>query len=327
MGKSKESKAVNKNATSQYNQLQGQTQSNQQNEAAAQARAASTYNSALAGIGDFQSQLPGLSANYSGFMGPTGGLDAGLVSGLKSNIGEYQNFAHGNTEAGKLYSNLIKTGGYTPEEIELIRLQGSKIPTAFYDNLKNQLAQSNAAQGGYSPGYSGGLAKLARESAHAGQEGAINSELGMQGDIRSGKLAGATGQNQMFLSGMGGASQLGLGLADAQRQGQEFGAQGMQNVASQGLQGVNALQNLYASTPGEVSMYNQNQNALNSATGSNIGQRMQYNPNQSFFDKYGMPIINAAAGGLSGLGGGLVKKGVGALGGNRGQGEYMGGWS
>ena len=132
-------------------------------------------------------------------------LEAGykpLSKGIHNAFGGYSEFAEGTggvTDEMRdrirglgVFDDYAKTGGYTGADIANTRARGIAPVGAFYGNLKNEIARRNAATGGYgSTGMDTATARLAREQAIGATGAARDTELGLQGQIRSNKLGGA----------------------------------------------------------------------------------------------------------------------------------------
>ena len=109
------------------------------------------------------------------------------------------------------YTDFATTGGYSEADKNAIRSRESSSLASLYGNLQDQLARQKSVQGGYSPGFSGQNAKMARDLASATAEGVRNTDIGIQEAVNQGKLAG--------LGGLGGMESLklsGLGLTASQ---------------------------------------------------------------------------------------------------------------
>lgn len=200
MGKSKGSKKVNTDLDNEYSYQQQQRTSNNarydQQAAEANANADESrglYSGSLAGLGDIAGS----------FMGGVGDID---TSALAGDSAAYKKFASGDSDQGRFYHDLLKTGGYTADDLANMRAEGNSQVPEFFSNLRNMYSTQNAATGGYSPGYGAQMAKLSRDAAREGQDAARRTELGVNESVRTGKLAGATGLDSEFLGGMAGAT-------------------------------------------------------------------------------------------------------------------------
>jgi hypothetical protein len=231
MGKSKEAKQVNKNLSHEYDY-----QNTQRDQASSfyDPRIASTDQQAADSRSQYTGALDNLTNVGNQFLGNTISADTGA---LKGDSAAYKNFAQGNGETGQFFRNLMNTGGYSEGELGDIRSAGNRVIPSFFSNLKDRMRTAQNATGGYSPGYSAGNAAMARDMAHQSQDAALNTELGISDRVRTGKLTGAENLNQMFLGGMGGATD-----ADKAIMSGELQASG-QTLQSQGM-GANLLSNV-----------------------------------------------------------------------------------
>ena len=223
MGKSKETKQVNTDLSNEYNYQQNQRDQidpywnpriADSQQRSADSRGA--LESSLSGFSDYANSLPGSAGNVS-------------TSAMSGDANTYRNFAQGNTETGQFFRNLMNTGGYSEGELGDIRSAGNRIIPSFFANLRNQMRTAQNATGGYSPGYSASAASMARDAAHQSQDAALDTELGISDRVRTGKLTGANTLNDMFLGGMGGASDLEKAIAQVglQNESLDLQAQGM----------------------------------------------------------------------------------------------------
>lgn len=305
MGKSKEVKDINKDMSGETDYLQNRrggydTTIRDANTRGTDAfnRASGAYDTALGSIGDINSAAGSL----------MGGVSPANTSALKGDASTYRNFAQGNTETGKFFRNLMNTGGYSEGELGDIRQAGTRIIPSFFANLRNQMRTAQNATGGYSPGYGASAAAMARDAARQSQDAALDTELGISDRVRTGKLTGANSLNEMFMGGMGGASDLEKAVVQADLASKGLDLQS--KTAGAGLYGdagrlalgaAGGLTDLRQSVPGEALAYENLSRGYGSDIGQNLGQRANYNPNQSWFDKYGMPVLNAGVGVASGL--------------------------
>lgn len=218
-----------------------------------------------------------------------------------------------------VFDEFSKTGGLSDEDIANMRLHGSRTIPGFFDALKSNITRSTNVSG-YNPGYNAQTRNLARDSARGAQEAALNTELGIVDTRNRGRQWGTEG-----------LSSAELGLVGAQQRGKMFGIEGMDSVHRDNnenqraglearLAALGGIRGLRTDTPGEMALYGDElQNTMvnrSSAIGNNLGQRAAYNPNVNFMDKYGMPLINAAAGvaggmasgGATGVAGGLLSR-------------------
>lgn len=208
------------------------------------------------------------------------------------------------------YEEFAKTGGWDDKRKEQFRDRAASTGRSIYANLKDELGRTKAIQGGYAPGFDSQTSKLVREQARASDEALRDAELGMADQIDRGRMWGTEGisgseralQGLLSQNRIAGAS----GLADSDRM--RMGAlQGLGDLRTQSPADMQYISALLQS----LGLGTENRQQL-------IGQHMQYNPNVNWFQKYGMPIIGAAAG----LGGSLISGGATNLGGLASGGGY-----
>jgi hypothetical protein len=168
--------------------------------------------------------------------------------------------------------------------------QMSSAENALQTMRMNALTGASGAEGNM-------VNSIAQNRIGAANAGAGN-ETGMQGEIQKGKMFGTQGLEGMAESAAARAAAAGAASsADAKwqanfnREGREYGLEGMQS--------------LYGSHPGEVDMYLGHNEAGrgidNSTSGRIIDQRMQNNPRRDWASTIGT-IAGAAGGAMTGLG-------------------------
>jgi len=315
MGKSKEAKQVNKNLDSEYSYQQGKRDSvdsywNPQI-ADSQTRSAESRSSlegSLGGLSDYANSLPGSAGNVD-------------TSAMAGDASTYRNYAQGNTETGQFFRNLMNTGGYSEGELGDIRQAGTRIIPSFFANLRNEMRTAQNATGGYSPGYGSSAAAMSRDAAHQSQDAALNTELGISDRVRTGKLTGANTLNDMFMGGMGGASDLEKAIAQTElsNEGLNLQAQGLKVNAlgdvTQGYGNLNA-QDVQSQFNSEA-MKMKAQGMSDEAIERNLIMRGERNPNKGF--NWGKAAkIAAAAAATYFTGGAAAPLLVGAIGGGGG---------
>ena len=148
------------------------------------------------------------------------------------------------------WENLMATGGWSDRDKAAFSAVTTAPISGFYTGMKNDLARSNAATGGYA-GYNSQSAKLGRDASRQGYLTALESEGTMQKDIRDRKYQGLQGLTSLEASlahstpgssGSYGASmdilnqmqRLGAGYNDLPYSGLQAGSfgPGIQSVAS-----------------------------------------------------------------------------------------------
>lgn len=135
--------------------------------------------------------------NMYGPGGQQGG--GGYLGGLANAIAGYGDFA--------------QTGGLSPQNIADIRARALSPIRANYALAQDELQRGKNLAGGYMPNFAPALAKMAREQSYAMSDANVNTSAMLAEAIRSGRLAG-----------LGGLSELGLGLG-----GQRLNAAQLQN--------------------------------------------------------------------------------------------------
>lgn len=243
-------------------------------------------------LGDAQTRSSNLfgtaESGFENFAGG-GGVSPDLAGDVRSSIGGYGQFAAGNDPSSKFYQNLIDTGGFTPQDIQNMQLQGTANVPQFYKNLTDEMARQNTAQGGVSPGFNASTEEAAREASREGQGAALNTSLGISNLVRQGKISGAEGLARNKLAGLGGATGAALSQGGLETGAREFGVGGTAALRGQ--------------TPGEVAMYGNEALGAGSQENQNLATRAQYNPNISLGDRLMQGL--GAAGGLAGAASGM----------------------
>lgn len=297
MGQNREAKKTNRMLDREYNDQRRDytdyrnTRQGYSDEA--RARSDRAFDTAFSGYEDILNE-PRNSAGsrYYKDFAETGGLDDENIRRIRGN-GVFDEFA--------------RTGGLSDEDIANMRLQGSRVIPGFFDAVRRNVDKSANIQG-YSPGYSSQTRAIARDSARGAADAALDTELGITNTRNEGRKWGA--------SSLSGAES---DLVGALQRGKMFGIEGMDrsDMASRAdrLAALSGIRGLRTDTPGEVGMY---EDEILSSMGQGAGNRRgllqdraAYNPNQSWFDKYGMPILNAGAGIASGFASGGFGRGRG----------------
>jgi hypothetical protein len=231
-----------------------------------------------------------------------------------------------------VFDDFAKTGGYSEADISNTRARGIAPVSAFYGNLKNELARRQGVTGGRGVGLDTASARSARDAAIASAGAARDTELGLQGQIRSNKLGGAQNLSAAEvehakllqggrLAGLGGLTDIGKfgyggleGIAarsqavnDANRRAaaSASNANRANSLAEQKyrdslkLKGLEGLESIYGSSPAELARYDdelyRNRALTQQGQGSNLNLRSEYNPNVSGWDR-ALQIGGIAAG-------------------------------
>lgn len=195
MGKSQQSKNVNTDLNSQYqnysspnNQYQKYADMFGSNASESKDRSDSSY-------ADLYSQFSDLAAN--------GGVDENNKSRIRGS-GVFDEFAD--------------TGGYSGKDIRDIRSRAGSGLSSYYDAIKDEMGR-NTASTGINPGYVGQTQRLARDKGQALGDEALNIETSIKDKVNQGRQWGA--------SGMSSAEQALLGLTN---QGKGLGLSGLQHL-------------------------------------------------------------------------------------------------
>lgn len=131
------------------------------------------------------------------------------------------------------YQDFANTGGFSPTDIQSIRARSAAPMRATYANAMADVDRQKALQGGYGPNAIAAKAKMARELSYGLGDQANNTEAMIAEAIHSGKLAGLGGMTNIDNAILGNETQR----------------------AGLGIQGMNALTNLYGQAPGMANMY------------------------------------------------------------------------
>lgn len=147
-----------------------------------------------------------------GMQGP-----GGIVGGT---LGDYGNIM------GR-YSNFADTGGFSPADLANIRARALSPQRAIYANAMANLNRQRTLQGGYSPGYSTAVSRMAREQSQGMSDATTGAESNIAQMVQQGKLAGMGGMSGLYGSTPGLATTFGnQALAQGQQQlGQQSSGQ------------------------------------------------------------------------------------------------------
>jgi hypothetical protein len=263
----------------------GQAQSNSQN----------AFNTAFGGYSNLLNQAAGGTLNTGGGGGGTGAAYDAMRAAINGMQGP------GNPWAGELGTD--------------IRTRNDSLLPGFYDRIRAEQGRLQNIQGGYNPGYTAQMAKLARDQAHQAQAAKLSTdvELGQRSAAAQAAQAAFANQRAMQLAQ--------LGLSQAQ-----YGAGNSRASAAMQLQArlaaLSGISGLRGQTPGEVNMYLQGQlGNLGTGQGLNnqsLGQMYQANPRQAPWWQQAMGMVGPAASVASlFMGGGGGSSAGRLLGGNR----------
>jgi hypothetical protein len=165
-----------------------------------------------------------------------------IIPQAQSMWNNYQNAAdlgfkdYGNLMSG--YENFQKTGGYSPQDIGMIRQRMTSPIRSIYANANREVDRGKALSG-YSPNFNATKAKMAREASYAMGDATNNAEASIAQLVNQGKQFGLQGGTGLYGQAPGMAStfgnqalgatrnwldtqqlqqNLGLGLINAQQQ-------------------------------------------------------------------------------------------------------------
>ena len=197
------------------------------------------------------------------------GLDPSLVD-LE---GRFKTLSGGLDRALPGYEEFAKTGGISDADRANIRSRGAETGSAIFGNLRNEIARRNAIAGGYNPGGSASMARLAREQGIAAGKSARDTEMGISDAVRQGRLAGLGGMKEIGSLGYGGVSDIANTRQSVLSQNVDAeNTAAARNAAAAGsnassaeaakrfalqaqLQGLGGLQDMYGMSPAETSRY------------------------------------------------------------------------
>lgn len=198
------------------------------------------FDKAFGGYGDLIGRLGGSASSKYGSWDPT------RVASIDQNVGEFKDFAHGNTDQGKMYKDWLNTGGISEPERADFRSRATSVIPSIYEGAKRNLNRSNTIQGGINPGYTAQSRQITDDSARASQQAATGAEVDLSNMIRSGKLEAGGRLDSNFMNGMGAANNTELELARG------LGDSSMQNNSLM-LNALSGLRGLRTDNPGESS--------------------------------------------------------------------------
>jgi len=176
-----------------------------------------------AAFGGYQNLLGNLQSGSFGGGGGGGGGGANLA-GIAALSGP------GNPWAGQLGRD--------------IRTREMSVLPGFYDRIKAEQTRLQNIQGGYNPGFTSQMAKLAREQAQQGQEAVLNTEIKL--GEKSAQAAAANAAFNLQKQGM---------MANLAQRARAGSAASAAQLAQLQLQTLGGLSNLRTDVPGEVGMY------------------------------------------------------------------------
>jgi len=192
----------------------------------------------------------------------------GLDPSLGNLEGRYNTLSGGLDRALPGYEEFAKTGGISDADRSNIRSRGAETGSAIFGNLRNEMARRGAVTGGYNPGGSASMARLAREQGIAAGKSARDTELDISDRVRSGRMAGLGGMKEIGSMGYGGISDIAnTRQRILEQNAAEENAAARHNASARGgsaealmrmqLQGLGGLQDMYGASPGELSRYDE----------------------------------------------------------------------
>lgn len=206
-------------------------------------------------------------------IGETGGWDAGRRASIDENVRGFKDIARtggvdtegqARMRGSGVFDEFAKTGGLSDMDRTRMRARGTSTVPAFYDAAKQEAGRTAAVQGGYGPGQSALLGRMAREGSAEAAKAARETELGISDQVMKGRqwggtniassegtlqdllsknrLAGLTGastaetnmvnsiaQNRTSAAGTGAGNE--VGMQGVIQKGKMFGTQGLEGMA------------------------------------------------------------------------------------------------
>lgn len=169
------------------------------------------------------------------------------------------------TSALSTLQGFTQNGGYSDANINDIRARDISPIRSIYSNAAQDLARQKVISGGYSPGYAGATAKMARDEASQIGATTTSANAGIAEQVQAGKLAalspyaslaGSQSNNQLSVANTNAS------IDQANKQRQLSILQGQQS-----LYGTNpALVNTFGNQALETANLNQNNNQFNTRT-------------------------------------------------------------
>lgn len=149
------------------------------------AAAGATYGSIVPGIG-------------TGIGAGVGAIAGGLMGLFKKKPGAPGSSATGPSQGGYdeimgKYRDFSNTGGYSDADKANMRSRAVSPLRAVYANANRGVTRQRALQGGYSPGYTSAMTRMAREQSQGLSDANINVEAELAEMTQKGRLAGVGG--------------------------------------------------------------------------------------------------------------------------------------
>lgn len=179
---------------------------------------------------------------YRSFMN-SGGWSPGREGSMNENITKLKGLGYDPTsvarmQGGGVYDEFARTGGLSDSDRGNIRSRATSVIPSFYGRMRDEANRYGAIQGGYGPGRQVMASRLARQQSGAGADAALNAELGIMDQVRSGRQWGAQGMseselglNDLRANSLGAASGIEQNLVDSQNRGRMWGTQGLESRA------------------------------------------------------------------------------------------------
>jgi hypothetical protein len=213
--------------------------------------------------------------------------------------------------AYKRYGELADTGGYSSSDISNIRARGGSVIPQFYSNLRDDMNRRAGMTGLSGSGFTQALDdRLSRQQARAAQSASLDTELGLSGAIREGRLQGLGGLERVGQFGYGGLRDIAgerqrileqntSAAASAANANASRGREEQEYINRMRMAGLGGLQEMYGSSPAETARYEEmlmrDRGMSSDEQMNNLALRAQYNPNRSGWDKF-KDIMGAGVG-------------------------------
>jgi hypothetical protein len=175
------------------------------------------------------------------------------------------------------YQKLIQTGGYSPSDIQQMRMQNEAPNVSAFQAAQDNLNQQRSLQGGYSPNYAASQAQVARGLSNQLNQTDIATNAALAQLVQQNKLAGAQGAGNLASqqqSALTNAEQIlankSAQQANLKQQANEFAPQ-IELQANQGLNtSAQGLTNLYGTPNAQLDsvLNQQNQNIAGQQQGN-----------------------------------------------------------
>ena len=240
--------------------------------AGAQGRSDQVFNTALGGYNSLLGNIQGALGSAGG-----GGVSQATMDAINAIGGP------GNPWAGQLGRD--------------VRTRENSVLPGFFDKIAQEQTRLQNIQGGYNPGYTAQMSKLARDQAKQAQEGVLNTEIEIGKNSAAAQAAQAAFELQK--QGM---------LASMQAQAGAASAADRARLLGLNLSALGGLEGLRTDVPGEVGMYlsgmSNNLGAGQAGAQGALGQMFAANPRQTPWWQTALGTAAGLAGPLGNLFGG-----------------------